>query len=120
MKHPHQIQIFGNLEQDNLMFLPYLDTSSSKKFSLSEKLSIFTNIATNPKEILVEADIEEDSMGKLKKSEIINLSKILSLHTKQRNTILCKKIQNTYVYRQASLKPCNIAIGLKSLPFKKK
>ena len=58
-------------------------------------------------------------MGKLKKPEIIKLSKILSLHTKQRNTRLCKKFQNAYVCRQASLKPCNTTIFLKSLPLKK-
>ena len=89
-----------------------------RSFSLSEKLSIFTNIATNPKEILAEANIEEDSMDKLKDPEIIKFSKILSVHTKQRNTRLCRKFQNTYVCRQVSLKPCNTTIGLKSLPFK--
>ena len=82
-------------------------------------MSIFTTIAIDPKEIFAKADLEEDSMGKLKKPEITKFSKILSLHTKQRNTRLWKKFHNAYVCRQASLKPCNITIVLKSPPLKK-
>ena len=57
LRFPHRTKILGDLNQRNLMFLPYLDTSLSENLVPPEKLLTLTDVAINPKGMSVETDI---------------------------------------------------------------
>ena len=101
------------------MFFPYIDTSSSKSFVPSEELLTLTNIAMDPKGLSTGTNIEEYNVGSLGRPKNIKLSRALSLHTKLKYIRLCKKFHDACVYRNESLKPCDIKIIQKRSPSKK-
>lgn len=53
------------MNQNTLMFLPYIGTSLSEIFVPPERLLTLTDVAMNPKEIFAEIDIEEYNVGSL-------------------------------------------------------